>query len=185
MGVGIVEDFRTCVTSDLKTVGNPIYLIGETRQELGGSEYLRAVGGSSAVAPDVVVEQLRGGVDGILGAIQAGDVAACHDLSQGGLAVAVAEMCLGGDVGASLDVGHLDPLRFDFLLFSETNARWIVEVKKSREDAFANRFRVAASRIGTVGGGTLHIRRGRESLEVPVGEMRDVWSHALPRMVLG
>ena len=185
MGVGIVDDFRTCVTSDLKSPGNALYLIGETRQEMGGSEYFRAFGGSSGVAPDVDVAALRGGVDGLLAAIRAGDVAACHDLSDGGLAVAAAEMCLGGDVGASLEIAHLDPLRFDVVLFSETNARWLVEVRKGREEAFAGRFAIAVRRVGAVGGGTLHLRRGRASLEVPVGEMRDVWSRALPRQVVG
>ena len=185
MGVGIVEDFRTCVTSDFKSAGNPVYLIGETRQEMGGSEYFRVIGGTSAVAPDVVVEHLRGGIDGLLAAMRAGEVAACHDLSQGGLAAAAAEMCLGGDVGATIDLGHLDPIRLDFLLFSETNARWLVEVKTGREGSFAHRFSIPAKKVGTVGGGTLHIARGRESLEVPVGEMRDVWTNALSRMVLG
>ena len=185
MGVGIVEDFRRCVTSDFKGARNPIYLVGETRQEMGGSEYFRMAGGTSGVAPDVVVEQLRGGIDGVLAGIAAGDVAACHDLSQGGLAVSVAEMCLGGDVGATLNLQHLDPIRFDFLLFSETNARWLVEVKHGREDAFTGRFGVPVTNVGTAGGGTLNIRRGRESLEVPVGEMRDVWANALPRLVVG
>ena len=122
---------------------------------------------------------------GVLAAIREGHVTACHDLSQGGLAVAAAEMCLGGDVGATLDLSHLDPLRLDFLLFSETNARWLVEVKRGREDAFAKLFAGPAQRLGTVGGATLHIVRGRESLEVPVAEMRNVWTHALPRLVVG
>jgi len=184
MGVGIVEDFRRCVTSDLKGNGNSLYLIGETRKEMGGSEYFRVVGGSSAVAPDVDVDALQGGIDGILAAIHAGDVTACHDLSQGGLAVAAAEMALGGDVGADLDLQHLDPLRLDFLLFSETNARWLVEVRRDREEAFAARFQIPAARVGVVGGGTLHVRRGRESLEIPVGELRDVWANALAREVV-
>ena len=185
MGVGIVEDFRKCVTSDLKAGGSPLFLIGETRPELGGSEYFRVFGGSSSVAPNVDVAALHDGMDGLLAAIAAGDVAACHDLSQGGLAVAAAEMCMGGDVGATLELTHADDLRFDVLLFSETNARWLVEVKKDRESAFASRLSVPAHKVGHVGGGTLHIRRGRESLEVPVGELRDVWAHALPRLVVG
>ncbi len=185
MGVGIVDDFRTCVTSDLKSSGNPLYLVGETRMEMGGSEYFRVTRGSSAVAPDVDVEALKGGMYGVLAAIRAGHVASCHDLSQGGLAVSAAEMCLGGDVGATLDLARLDPLRLDFLLFSETNARWLVEVKRGREDAFTSLFAVPVQRLGSVGGGTLRVVRGRESFEVPVAEMRDVWTHALPRLVIG
>jgi phosphoribosylformylglycinamidine synthase len=185
MGVGIVEDFRRCVTSDLKAAGNPLYLIGETRTEMGGSEYFRVFGGLSGTAPDVEVDALRGGVDGVLAAIAGSHVAACHDLSHGGLAVAAAEMGLGGDVGATIDLAALDPLRFDVLLFSESNARWLVEVRKGHEQAFESLFRVPAAKVGHVGGATLHIRRGRESLESPIGEIRDVWSSALPRMVVG
>jgi phosphoribosylformylglycinamidine synthase len=185
MGVGIVEDFRTCVTSDLKAAGNPVFLVGETRQEMGGSEYFRVRGGTSGVAPDVDVDALKGGMYGVLAAIREGHVAACHDLSQGGLAVAAAEMCLGGDVGATLDLARLDPLRFDFLQFSETNARWLVEVKKGHEEAFVKLFSVPVPHVGRVGGGTLHIVRGRESLEVPVAEMREAWTRALPRLVVG
>ncbi|MBI4415538.1 MAG: phosphoribosylformylglycinamidine synthase subunit PurL [Euryarchaeota archaeon] len=185
MGVGIVEDFRTCVTSDFKSSGNPIYLVGETHQEMGGSEYFRVVGGSSGVAPNVDVAALKGGMDGVLAAIRAGDIAACHDLSQGGLAVAVAEMCLGGDVGASLDLSSLDPLRLDFLLFSETNARWLLEIHNGHEDAFESNFPAPVARVGTVGGRTFRIRRGRERSEVGVDEMRDAWSSALPRLVVG
>jgi len=185
MGVGIVEDFRTCATSDLKAAGNPLYVVGDTRQEMGGSEYFRLAGGSSATVPDADVVALRGGIEGVLAAIRAGHAAACHDLSQGGLVVTAAEMCLGGDLGATLDLGHLDPLRLDLLLFSETNARWLVEVRHGREEAFANLFHVPIHRIGTTGGGTLHIRRGRDSVEVPVGEMREAWTHAIPRLVVG
>ena len=101
------------------------------------------------------------------------------------MAVTAAEMCLGGDLGATLDLHQLDPIRLDFLLFSETNARWLVEVKKDREAAFAQRFTVPGTKIGVVGGGTLRVHRGREALEVPVGEMREVWANALPRMVVG
>ncbi len=184
MGVGIVEDLRKCVTSDLKSSGDSIFLVGDTRQEMGGSEYLRAAGGTSGVVPDVDVDALRNGVTGILAAIDVGCVAACHDLSQGGLAVAAAEMCLGGDVGAMLDLGSLDPLRFDVLLFSESNARWLVEVRKGHEDLFRSLVHAPLHRLGHVEGASLALQRGRESAEVPVGELRDVWANALAREVV-
>ena len=101
-----------------------------------------------------------------------------------GLAVTAAEMCLGGDEGMTLDLSALAALRFDDLLFSESNARWLVEVKRGQEDAFRGLFRVPVRRVGIVEGGSLAIRRGRDRFEVPVGEMRDMWANALAREIV-
>src|SRR2546426_1133973 len=99
LGVGIVEDLRQCVTSDFKRTGDPVVLVGSTQAELGGSEYLRLREGT-APAPTVDPLGLRASTEHLLRAIHGGTVAAAHDLSHGGLAVAASEMCLGGDIGA-------------------------------------------------------------------------------------
>src|SRR2546426_3957591 len=135
LGVGIVEDLRQCVTSDCKREGDPIVLVGSTQAELGGSEYLRLRGGTAPV-PTVDPLGLRASMDHLLRAIRAGTVAAAHDLSHGGLVVAAAEMCLGGDIGADLKTTAMDPMRWDVQLFSETNGRWRIEVRKDRDEAF-------------------------------------------------
>src|SRR2546428_9375059 len=131
LGVGIVEDLRHCVTSDFKHAGDPVVLVGSTQAELGGSEYLRLRGGTAPV-PSVDPMGLRASMDHLLRAIRAGTVAAAHDLSHGGLAVAAAEMCLGGDIGADLKTTAMDPMRWDVQLFSESNGRWLVEIHKDR-----------------------------------------------------
>jgi len=180
LGCGIVEDFRKCVTTDLKNEGNQIYLVGETRQELGGSEYYRLTGASSPEAPDVNTTELKAAADGLLAAIADGSVAACHDLSGGGLGVTAAEMCLGGDVGIRLDLGRMEPLRFDMQLFSESNGRWLVEVKKGREERFLGEFQgILVTELGSVGGTELIAKCGAKRFKVPVDQMREAWTRPL------
>ena len=180
LGVGIVEDFRKCVTTDLKADGDVLYLVGETRQELGGSEYYRLVDASSPEVPDVNTTELKASSDGLLAAIDDGCVAACHDLSNGGLGVAAAEMCLGGDVGARLNLRDMEPMRFDFQLFSESNGRWLVEVKKGRDERFLGHLQgVSVTQLGIVGGTDLTITSGSKKLKLAIPKMREAWQWPL------
>src|SRR5439155_1601495 len=132
-----------------------------TQAELGGSEYLRLRGGTAPV-PSVDPLGLQASMDHLLRAIRAGTVAAAHDLSHGGLAVAAAEMCLGGDIGADLKTTAMDPMRWDVQLFSESNGRWLVEVTKDRYEAFTHLMEgIPTTYLGTTGGRSLHLARGR------------------------
>ncbi len=185
LGVGIVEDLRRCVTSDLKRAGDPLFLIGRTDRELGGSEYLRLRGKEGGVVPASDPNGLRVAMDRLLGAMAAKTVAACHDLSHGGLAVAAAEMALGGDVGAEVDTSAMDPMRWDEQLFSESNGRWLVEVTKGREDAFQHLMEgVPLTYVGRVGGASLRLRGIRKSATVPLAAMRKAWTEAIPKQVV-
>jgi len=184
LGVGIVEDLRRCVTSDFKREGDPVVLVGSTQAELGGSEYLRLRGGTAPV-PSTDPMGLRASMDHLLRAIRAGTVAAAHDLSHGGLAVAAAEMCLGGDLGADLKTTAMDPMRWDVQLFSESNGRWLIEVAKDQYDAFTHLMEgIPTTYLGTTGGRSLHLGRGRQwtSLAIPI--MRKAWSEAIPKQVV-
>ncbi len=178
MGLGIVEDVRRCVTTDLKREGDPIYLVGRTARHFGGSALFRLFGGKGGEVPDVDTALLRGSSDGLNACMADGMVKACHDLADGGLAVAMAEMCIGGDVGAELD---LSEMRLTDLtaLFSESNTRWLVEVDKGREEEFAQRLGVPALRIGEVGGDELKIMNDGLVLRSDVIELRHRWSSPL------
>ena len=185
LGVGIVDDLRRCVTSDFKEPGDPIVLVGTTGPELGGSEYLRLRRKEVAPVPDVDALGLRASMDHLLQAIRAGTVRACHDLSHGGLAIAAAEMCLGGDIGADIKTSAMEPFRWDIQLFSESNGRWLVEVAKDRYEEFMHLLEgVPTTYLGTTGGRSLHLGRGRQwtSLALPV--IRKAWSEAIPRQVV-
>ena len=166
MGVGIVDDIRKCVTADIKVAGNPIYLVGETKPELGGSAYLEVAAGSSATVPRVDFEMLSSSINAMLGAISAGHVASCHDVSDGGLAVCAAEMCIGSGIGVSLDISKFGlagkeevDARSDFKLFSESPTRWLIEVRKGEDEAFLSHFKnIPAVRLGYTGSDTLVIK---------------------------
>ena len=185
LGVGIVEDLRRAVTSDLKHEGDSLFLVGRTANELGGSEYFRLRKHPGGVVPASDPRGLRVAIDHLLAAMAERTVAACHDLSHGGLAVAAAEMALGGDVGASLDTEAMDPARWDVQLFSESQGRWLVEVARGKEDAFQHALEgVPVTFVGRVGGASLRIRSGRKRLSLPVARMRKVWDEAIPKQVV-
>ena len=185
LGVGIVEDLRKCVTSDVKRAGDAVFLIGRTENEFGGSEYFRLRGRTGGVVPASDPRGLRASLDHLHSAITAGTVAACHDLSHGGLAVAAAEMGLGGDLGLSLDTSVLDPPRWDVQLFSESNGRWLVEVASGKEDAFQHAMEGSPlAFLGRVGGASLRIKNGRKSVSLPLNGMRKAWNDAIPNRVV-
>lgn len=185
LGVGLVPDVRRCVTSDLKGEGSRLYLLGRTQGDLGGSEYFRLRGGDGGRVPDVNVDLLRSATDGLLRAGERGLLRACHDLSHGGLAIGLAEMCLGGDVGARVRV-EPEALRPDVALFSESNTRWLLEVEEGGaadlEEALQG---LPLVRLGEVGGGELRITAGERTVRAGLDPMREAWTTALPRLVVG
>jgi phosphoribosylformylglycinamidine synthase II len=133
--VGIVEDIRNCVTSDFKKEGNLVYLVGKsTEKELGGSEYYHLMKIQGGFVPKTDPEVLKDCMKGLLSCMKKQYIAACHDLSEGGLGVCLAEMAIGGNIGATIDVSEVKKeLRTDFKLFSESNSRWVVEVDKEKQ----------------------------------------------------
>jgi phosphoribosylformylglycinamidine synthase len=174
LGVGIVEDVRKCVTADFKREGNAIYIVGETREELGGSEYFKSRGFEGGNIPRVDVDVLRASIAALNDATREGLIASCHDVSEGGIACCIAEMCLGGDVGAAIS---LTPMRHDIFLFSESNTRWVVETAHERQ--FEERMRahgIHFIKIGIVGGSAVSFG---DLISLPLKKARDSWGGAL------
>ncbi len=127
--IGIVDDIRNTCTVELKGAGNKLYVIGETRQELGGSEYYRVCGVCGGVVPRVDVDVLKRSLEAVVSSIEKGAICACHDVSSGGIGVCISEMIIGAaGLGAKVDVSSIGGIRSDFKLFSESNTRWIAEV---------------------------------------------------------
>ena len=128
-----VPDVRRCVTMDLKTPGNRLLLVGLTREELGGSHWNLVTGRSGGVPPMPDLQAAPAIFRAVHEAIQAGLVRACHDLSEGGLAVAIAEMAFAGGVGADLTRVVATPgepaLSDEVRLFSESSSRFLLEVR--------------------------------------------------------
>lgn len=136
--IGIVPDMRHTCTSDFKDSGNLIYLLGETRGEIGGSllsQLLGWEGGEAPAMPDDPLARYRA----LHAAMRSGLIQSCHDLSEGGLAVALAEMCLGGRLGAKVDLLAIcgnDLFHPYVQLFCETNGRHLVEVTPADRGRF-------------------------------------------------
>lgn len=184
LGAGIVQDVRRCVTSDLKRAGAPLYLLGETKAELGGSEYYRVHGGEGGTVPDTDPTLLGRCVDGLLEASHAGLIAACHDASHGGLGVALAEMCLGGDIGAEVEWSP-DGLRPDLALFSESNTRWVLEARGEPSALEGTLEGLPLRRLGRVGGSEMRVRIGNREFALGIEAMRNAWSGGMTRLVAG
>ncbi|MHC1679902.1 MAG: phosphoribosylformylglycinamidine synthase subunit PurL [Methanomassiliicoccales archaeon] len=178
LGLGIVEDVRKCVTTDLKKEGNLLYLVGETKEEFGGSAVYRRYGGKGGVVPEVIPERLKTSMDEMHAAMKKGLIRSCHDVSDGGIAVAVAEMCLGGNIGANVSTGY-----DRWYLFSESSTRWIVEIEPSKEKEFLSSMTVPVLELGKVGGKSLRVKDRCMLVNVSLNEMRKAWSGALPKLM--
>jgi len=175
MAIGIVEDVRRIATPEFKKEGNPIYLIGETKREMGGSEYYNLLGIKGGSVPRSNVDLLKRSMEAMVKAIEDGVIAAAHDVSNGGIAIAIAEMAVAGK-GASVDVSGIASMRTDFKLFSESNTRWIVEVKN--EEAFKGIFKgIPFHKIGYVeGDGIVIYDGGKKYIELDKKEIREAWT---------
>jgi phosphoribosylformylglycinamidine synthase len=132
--VGIIPNIQSITSMDLKAPGNLLYIIGDTLNELGGSEYYKLKGFLGANVPKVKGANAKRTFKAVTKAIDEGYVKSCHDLSEGGLAVAAAEMAFAGGYGLELDLRKVtgkELVRNDFVLFSESNSRFIIEVAEA------------------------------------------------------
>ena len=129
--IAIVPDVSHCVTMDLKEAGNRLLLVGVTKSELGGSHFNLVTGATGGAVPQVDTALGKRLFASVHKAIARGLIRACHDLSEGGLAVAAAEMAFAGGLGAEIDLSGMttDQKHEDHvLLFSESNTRFLLEV---------------------------------------------------------
>jgi phosphoribosylformylglycinamidine synthase II len=153
--MSVIPDIRRTTTSDGKRAGNHLVLVGLTRDELGGSVYYKTHGELGANVPRVDAELGKLVLHGVHRAIQGHCVMSAHDCSEGGLAVAVAEMCLGGRLGAVIDLDSVptpDGVELDAVqrLFSESQSRILIEVTPDRlQDLKANLREAPHCVIGT------------------------------------
>ena len=140
---------------ELKQPSNSVYLVVKTYPELGGSTYYQNKGILGNTVPKVRLETAKTTMNLITQGIDKGLLRACHDLSDGGLAVAASEMAFSSGYGLDLDLGKVfrsDGLvRDDFVLFSESNSRFLVEVAPKNKEAFETLMKgVAFAEVGTV-----------------------------------
>lgn len=170
MGIGLVKDIRKCVTSDMKNEGT-IWIVGKTREEMGASLYYRTLGVSCPNVPNTDFEAFMPRMEQLIQAIENGEVVACHDISTGGLALSIIEMCMSG-IGAKIEL--TSDLRADIELFSETNGRWVVQVKSGCENDFEKRFDFAV-KIGDINDRMIFTKGGKEISNFEIEKLRNDW----------
>lgn len=178
--VGLVHDLAHITTQEFKNPGDLIYVIGETKEEFGGSELQKMLEGKiygQSPSIDLEIEQQR--QKQLLNAIQSGYVASAHDVAEGGLAVALAEALFGTEnLGARVVVEN----EAVTALFSETQSRFVVSVSPENSEAFESTVQDAYC-IGEVNNnGVLTISRKQEGLviDASVQELEAAWRGAIP-----
>ncbi len=138
--LGIIEDVTKCVTMDFKRAGNLIYIVGETFDEIGGSIYLDTFSLVGSSVPQVDVKKGTKIYNALFKSAQEGLVRSMHDCSEGGLGVALAEMAFSGGLGVTVRLDQVPykgkAKRSDYVLFSESNSRLIVEVEPQNQKKF-------------------------------------------------
>jgi phosphoribosylformylglycinamidine synthase len=183
--LGIVPDVNGAVTMDVKAPGDAVYLIGDTRAELGGSELYGQMELPGGRVPSVQPERARAGYRALHAAMAQGLVRSAHDVSDGGLAVALAESAFAGGLGMSLELGALarqEGLAPFELLFSETPSRLVVTVTPAHAAAFERHLAgVPCRRLGEVThNGRLTARGDSQAwLDAPLADLKEAWQKTL------
>jgi len=181
VGIGIIDDVDKKITSNFKKEGNSIYLIGNTNREFGGSLYYRLLGINGGISPKMNPENLMNYSKTLLSCMESGIIVSCHDLSEGGLAVAIAEMSFGSDFGASIDLPVLKNMRADEFIFSESNTRWVVEVKNDdRFESILRNANVPFLKLGKVKGNRIEMKQnGVKIIDASVEKLREKWKNVI------
>lgn len=176
--VGLITDLKHVTTQEFKAAGDLIYLVGETKDEFGGSELQKMTYGKIfGKAPELDLEVEAKVQKQVLSAIRAGLVASAHDISEGGFAVALAECCMSAQgLGAEVEVTG-NPVS---ALFSESQSRFILSVKKEHQEEFEKL--VDAQLIGKVtDDSVLRITCNKEEvIHQQVDQLRKEWEGAIP-----
>jgi phosphoribosylformylglycinamidine synthase subunit PurL len=188
--IGIIDDIKYVCTQYFKNEADVIVLLGDTKEEFGGSEYLKQVHHlvrGDAPALDLSVEKAVGMC--AYEAIKEGIVHSAHDCSEGGLAVCIAESCISDPenmIGAVID--NLDfGIREDAVLFAESQSRIVLScsggnAKKIKE--IASRLKAPFRMIGKVGGSTLKITKAKEAIiDISIKEIHKSWAFSLERLI--
>ena len=185
--IGIIDDVSKSVTMDFKKAGNSIYVIGTTFDELGGSIYLENLGQLGLHAPQVNFKMAVKTYQAIEKANKAGLIASLHDCSEGGLAVALAEMAFAGGLGATALLKKLPykgkQKREDVLLFSESNSRFIAEIAPAHEKALAKTLKgIPFAKIGLIDASPELVVYGLKDqpvINARIDELKEIWKSPL------
>jgi phosphoribosylformylglycinamidine synthase len=183
--VGIVEDLSHITTSYFKNQGDLIYLIGQDKEELGGSEYLKVIHNLVVGdCPSIDIETEKQIQNLLLDLIKKGLVNSAHDISEGGIGVCLAECCVINQenlIGCEVSI----PIktRKDFSLFSESQSRIIISISpnnKNQVEELIRSYQISFTQLGVVGGRTLKLR---DLFEVDLIEINEIYYNTIPKLM--
>lgn len=182
--VGLIPDCSMAVTQFYKEEGDVIVLLGETKEELGGSEYLKIVHDKERGKPPELILDLEKRVHEVcLEAIEQGLVRSAHDCSEGGLTVAIAESAVSGPVVLGADISLESPIRKDAMLFGESQSRIILSADKINVEKITNiaeKKDVPVAVIGKVIKNGLKINvNSRPVIELSCDKIKKAWKNTI------
>jgi phosphoribosylformylglycinamidine synthase II len=185
--MAVMDNVERAVTMDCKREDDLIYIIGTTLNELGGSQYYGVHGYVGNRVPMVNSKKGKKLMDTLSTAMEKNLVKACHDLSEGGIGVAAAEMAFAGDLGMVIHLEQV-PLgeninREDYILFSESNTRFMVEIAPEDKQQFESIMAgIDFAAIGKVTGKErleIYGLNGEMVLSAPIAELKEAWQRPL------
>jgi len=185
--ISVMEDVNRAISMDFKEAGNLVYIVGTTQNELGGSEYFRIRGFRGNNVPEVNPQRSKALMSGLSAATEKGLVRACHDCSEGGIGVALAEMAFAGGLGATVRLKAVpvgEPIdRDDYILFSESNSRFLVEVAPENRGEFEEAMKgISVAHIGQVTDSEVlevYGVDGRKVVVASLSDLKEAWQRPL------
>ncbi|MBT9164477.1 MAG: Phosphoribosylformylglycinamidine synthase subunit PurL [candidate division WS2 bacterium] len=185
--VGLLENIDKRCTLEFKNQGDIIVLLGNSFNELGGSQYLLLIHDLVKGSPPALdLQKEKSLLETLYQAINEGIINSAHDLSEGGLAVALAECCINGSLGARVAL-EKDNLRIDALLFGESQSRAVVSIMPDKIPSLwqlAQKNGLEINAIGYVGGDTLHIQvDGQEWVNLTIEEIEESWKKSIEKLM--
>ncbi|HMO17768.1 MAG TPA: AIR synthase related protein [Oligoflexia bacterium] len=197
IALGLIPDVRRQCSSIFMNKGDKVFLLGETKNEIGCSEYSSYVHKTvNTLVPDIDFELEKKRALDIVELIQRGMLSSCQDLSRGGLAMAITQSCLGGErpIGINLEFNQLivpgennTPLRPDSVLFSESSARYLVSFSPDKEQEIrllCKERLIPITAEGEVGGKSI-VLTGPAKIELPLSTTYKLWIHRLESYLAG
>jgi len=182
--IGLIPDCSKAITQFFKKEGDVIILLGETKEELGGSEYLKILHNKERGKPPELILDLESRLhDVCLEAIHKGFVKSAHDCSEGGLAIAIAESAVSGPVTLGAEISLESSIRKDALLFGESQSRIVLSASKKHIEkiiGIAEKKEVPATIIGKVTKNSLKVHiNSRSVIELSCGKIKKAWKNTI------
>jgi phosphoribosylformylglycinamidine synthase len=184
--LGKIDDIRKAITMDAKKPGDLVYVLGETHDELGGSEYYASKGFIGNRVPTVNAGRARSLYHTVCEALKRELIRSCHDCSDGGLGVALAETAFAGGLGMEVDLGKVPQsglARNDFILFSESQSRFVVTIDPKKKKTFEKLLGgVVYREIGVVTEGEIfriHGLQNKTMIEANIFDLKEAWQKPL------